>query len=315
MADKGEAQVQAAEPERHICIETVRFGRPRTLEGWRTTVASEFDVDIRLVVATVDEARRVGLPCLSEVAASLSFLGSAPVEILNVSITDSPPGHLPVGLVDSPEKKLDVKLTDSEGQPEPGREYTTILYPEFFKPQVPPTGLAVADLSFLTKRKPERVVRALRWMQKSYFADNPVDEFTYLMVAFESVSEMLKPAGAQYWRCGHCGAEVRQCPACQESTASKMTGAVSMREFVTQTMGWTGRDWRDVWGWRGKVLHGQADISMDEEHAIREYLPKLEQASIAAVKSVAGLAPGGAPTQVRQRVPFSDPHLEVKWHV
>jgi hypothetical protein len=132
------------------------------------------------------------------------------------------------------------------------------------------------------------------------------------MIAFESVSEILKAAGVQYWHCDVCGTEVQECPACKESTASKMTGKAAMREFVTQTMGWAGRDWRDVWGWRGKVLHGQADISMDEEHAIQEHLPKLEQAVLAAVKTVAGLPQDSPPRDVRRRVPFSDPYVEIK---
>jgi len=315
IAGKGKMQIQPAQPECHLYIEEVRFERPRTVEGWRTMIASEFDVDIRLAVGSLEEARRVGLPCLSEVSASLSFLGSAPVEILKASITDSPPGHFPAELVDSPGRKLDVRLTDSEAQLESGREYTTILYPEFFEPQVPPTEVAAADLGFLAERKPPEVLRALRWMRKSHFADNPLDEFTDLVVAFESVSGILKPAGVQYWRCGECGVEVRQCPTCSESTQSKMTGAAAMREFVTQTMGWTGRDWRDVWRWRSKALHGQVDVSVDEEHVIREYLPKLEEAVIAAVKTVVPLADDAAPTHVRHRVPFSDPSLEIKWHV
>jgi len=91
-----------------------------------------------------------------------------------------------------------------------------------------------------------------------------------------------------------------------------MTGATAMREFVVQSLGWSAKDWKTVWRWRCSLLHGEADISMDEEHAIQEHLPKLEEAAIAAVKRVAGLPPDGPPTNVRHRVPFSDPYIEIK---
>lgn len=310
----GEVQVPCAPRRRHRYIESVDFERPRTVEGWRTTPAGEYDVEIRLKAGSAQEACEVGLSCLGEVVAALSFLGSAPVEIVNAAVTDSPGGMMKVELVDSPGKTLDVNLTGSGG-PEPGREYTAISFGEVFGGGVPPTALPAGHAAFLFQRKSERVVRALRWIQRSHFMDSPLDEFTCLLVAFESVSEMLKPAGTQYWRCTACGSEVSECPVCKASTASKMTGAAAMREFVTVTLGWPLKDWRDVWRWRGKILHGETDISMHEEHAIRERLPKLEEAVIAAVKTVAGLPDDHPPTHARHRLPFSDPRLVIKWHV
>ena len=100
-------------------------------------------------------------------------------------------------VVDPQGKVTGVRPTGSGGGPEPGENYASIFYPEL-KSKVPPTAVAMADTVFLGERKPERVVRALRWIQKSYFTDNPLDEFTCLMVAFGSVSEMLAPAAVQY---------------------------------------------------------------------------------------------------------------------
>jgi hypothetical protein len=252
----------------------------------------------------------VGLPCLREVVAALSFLGSAPVEIIKVQvITDSPGGD--VRVVDSLGKVIGVKPAGSGPPPDPGAEYTSIVFPELFH-EVPPTAVAMADTVFLGERKPERVVRALRWIHKSYFTDNPLDEFTCLMIAFESVSEMLAPAAVQYWHCSGCDQDTTQCPSCGKSTEWKMTGATAMREFVVQSLGWSDKDWKTVWQWRCSLLHGEADISMDEEHAIQEHLPKLEEAVIAAVKTVMGLPADGPPTNGRYRVPFSDPYIEIK---
>jgi hypothetical protein len=289
--DMGRVQVPAAASEQHRYIQAVRLERPRLVKGWRTTPAAEYDVDLPLSVAGSEEARKVGLSCLGEVVAALSFLGSAPVEVVNVGITDSP-----------------------AGKPEALHEYTTIFLPEFFKGEIPPTKVPAAHAGFLLKRKPERVVRALRWVQKSHFANNPVDEFTFLMIALEAVSDLLKGPGVQHWRCRNCDREVVTCPLCGASTESKKSGETAMREFVA-SLGWPSKEWKAVWRWRCKIVHGDADISIDEEHAIRQRLPKVEEAVMMAVKTLTGLPPDHSPKHVRHRLPFSDPQLEVKWHV
>lgn len=291
IVDMGHVQVPAAPPGRHRYIQAIRLKRPRLVKGWRTTVASEYDVDLPLSVAAGEEARRVGLSCLGEVVAALSFLGSAPVEVVKAEITDSP-----------------------AGEPEACHEYTTIFLPEFFKAEVPSTRLPAAHTGFLLEPKPERVVRALRWIQKSHFTDSPLDEFTCLMIAFESVSHLLKAPGVQHWHCRNCSRDVVTCPFCGASTESKKSGETAMREFVA-SLGWAAKEWKTTWGWRCKILHGEADISIDEEHAIRERLPKLEEAVIAAVKTLTGLPDDHSPKHVRHRLPFSDPQLEIKWHV
>ncbi|MDP2949221.1 MAG: hypothetical protein Q8P22_06760 [Chloroflexota bacterium] len=287
----GEVGISPPANRRHECIRSLRLERPRTVEGRHSTVASEFDLKLLLEAATTEQARELAPRCMQEVAAGLSFLASAPADVRGISVTDASDRRLP------------------------GREYTTISYADEAKFEVPPTAVGATDAAFLILGKPERVVRALRWIQKSHFTESPLDEFTWLMVAFESVSEILKPGGVQYWRCAACGSEVSKCPACKASTESKMTGAVAMREFVTTTMGWALTDWRHVWEWRGKILHGQADISIEEEHAVRECLPRLEEAVVAAVKRVMELPDDHAPKHIRHRVPFSDAMLEVKWHV
>lgn len=293
--DMGRVQVPAAASERHRYIQAVRLERPRLVKGWRTSPAAEYDVDLPLSVADGEEARKVGLSCLGEVVAALSFLGSAPVEVVKVAITDSP-----------------------AGEPEACHEYTTIFLPEFLpesvKAKVPPTKVPAAHAGFLLKRKPERVVRALRWVQKSHFANNSVDEFTFLMIALEAVSDLLKGPGVQHWHCRNCDREVVTCPLCGASTESKKSGETAMREFVA-SLGWPPREWKTAWERRCKILHGEADMSIEEEHAIGERLPKLEAAVIAAVKGLTGLADRHSPTRVRHRLAFSDPQLEVKWHV
>jgi len=286
----GQVHIPARQDQRHERIGALTLERPRIVEGRRCARASEFDLKLAVEVASTAEARDVAPRCAEEVCASLAFLASAPAEVRGLSMTNAP------------------------DEPVPGTEYTTVSYADDMKFQVPPTAVAAADTAFLILPKAERVVRALRWMQKSHFSDNALDEFTCLMVAFESLSQLLKEGGTRYWHCSGCGHDVRRCPECGESTESKMSGVDAMREFVVGGLGWSERDWRTAWQWRCRLLHGEADISGDEERAVLPYLPRLEEALIAAIKQVSGLPQDHSPARGRHRVPFSHAHLVVCWH-
>jgi len=286
----GPGKVQIALPggRRHKCIRSLEMDRPRKVEGRLSTVASEFDLKLLLEAGDTEEARYLAPRCVQEVCAALAFLASAPADVRDVIVTNAP------------------------AEPVPGTEYTTVAY-SAAKSQVLPTVMAANDVAFLILRKPERVIRALRWIQKSHFTDNVLDEFTCLMVAFESVSQLLKAGDTRYWHCSACGEDIRECPACGESTESKMSGVDAMREFAVGSLGWSERDWRTAWQWRCRLLHGEADVSADEEHAVAPYLPQLEEGAIAAIKRVLGLPEEHLPARGRHRVPFSDPQLVINW--
>jgi len=286
----GPGKVPIARPAggRHECIRSLELDRPRKVEGRLSAVASEFDLKLLLGAGDTEEARYLAPRCVEEVCAALAFLASAPADVRDVSVTNAP------------------------DEPVPGMEYTFIGYAAT-KTQVRPTVMVAKDLAFLIFPKPERVIRALRWIQKSHFTDNVLDEFTCLMVALESVSQLLKAGGTRYWHCSACGEDIRECPACGESTESKMSGVDAMREFVVDSLGWSEKDWRTAWQWRCRLLHGEADVSADEEHAVAPYLPRLEEGVIAAIKRVLGLPKEHSPARGRRRVPLSDAQLVINW--
>lgn len=287
----GPGKVAIAQPAggRHECIRSLQLDKPRKIGGRLSTVASEFDLKLLLEARDTEEASYLAPRCVQEVCAALAFLASAAADVRDVRITNAP------------------------DEPVPGTEYTYIA-DAATKVQVRPTVMAVKDLAFLIFPKPERVIRALRWIQKSHFTNNVLDEFTFLMVAFESVSQLLKAGGTRYWHCSACGEDIRECPACGESTESSMSGVDAMREFVVDSLGWSERDWRTAWQWRCRLLHGEADVSTDEEHAVAPYLPQLEEGVIAAIKRVSGLPKEHSPARGRHRVPFSDAQLVINWH-
>ena len=99
MVGMGEAALEPGRSGRHTYIQGIRVEQPRTIPRWQATPASpeyapasEYDVELRLNVADAQQAGDVGIPCLREVVAALSFLGSAPADIVKVHITNSPGG-------------------------------------------------------------------------------------------------------------------------------------------------------------------------------------------------------------------------------
>jgi len=286
----GEFHISAPKGQQHECIQAVLLEKPRTVEGRHSTVASEFDLKLRFEASAPKQAHDRGTRCAQEVSAALAFLASASAEVQVSGVTSAP------------------------DEPVPGTDYTTLCYPVDGRSEVPPTTVPAKDMVFLILPKPERVTRALRWIEKSHLTDNALDEFTCLMVAFESLSQLLKEGGGRYWHCSKCHRDITQCPECGASTESRMSGVDAMREFVVGTLGWPGKGWTTVWKWRCRLLHGEADVSADEEHAVAPYLPRLEEAVVAATKKLSGLPPDHSPTHGRHRPPFSEAVLVLNWH-
>lgn len=288
--DEGGAKFPAIQGHSDDRMLVLQLDNPRIIGVKRGITGSEFDVKLRFQASDWNQAHDRGVRYAQEVSAALAFLASAPAEVQIASVTTAP------------------------DEPIPGTDYTTLIYPDKMANVPPPTTVPAQDMAFVLLGKPERVRRALRWIQKSHLTDNAVDEFTCLMVAFESLSHLLKAGGTRYWRCSKCESDIMQCPQCGESTELKMSGVEAMREFAVQTLGWTDKDWTTVWGWRCRLLHGETDISVDEEHAVISFLPALEEAVVAAIKKLTGLAPGHSPARGRFRPAFGEAVLQINWH-
>jgi len=249
-----------------------------------------YSARIELHTEDKDEAWDLGRRWAHDLAAVLSFLGSCRARVRAVSITNAPE------------------------KPAAGVPYTSMIVPDKAATVAPPQVVSPQELLFLLKDRPERLRRALAWLHKSRLAQDVVDEFLSLVVAFESMSGLLKPGRTRFWECPSCGRETRQCPACGASTESRMSGADALREFATARMGWSPAEWKNVWDLRSKLLHGQEDVSPDDR---REHLPalvpKLEEAVVTAIKMLSGLEADHAPRRLRTRPWFSDACLHVDW--
>lgn len=209
-----------------------------------------------------------------------------------------------------------VSISTAPAEPLGGVTYKSIIAADETAAFAPLQLISPHHLGFLLKRRPERLRRALGWLHKSRLAEDIVDEFLSLVVAFESMSGLLKKGRTRFWRCESCGEQVRECPKCGASTESRMSGADALQEFAVRVMGWSHRDWKRVWDLRSKLLHGQADVSPnDRGELLPSLIPTLEGAVVTAIKMLSGLEPGHAPRRLRTRPWFSDAVLHVEWTV
>jgi hypothetical protein len=250
----------------------------------------QFEARIELQAANEELAQDLGRRWAGDLASILSFLTGLGTEVKGVTITTAPQ------------------------EPTPGTKYRSIIPADYVGAVGPPELLLPEELTFLIRERPERLKRALGWLHKSRLAHDIVDEFVSLLVAFESMSGLLKEGGRRFWHCESCGRDVSRCPECGQSTESRMSGADALREFTTAQMGWSPREWGNVWKLRNKLLHGEADVSLEERRELLPSLvPRLEHAVVASIKMLSGLEPGHAPRRLRPRLPFSDPVLHVEW--
>jgi len=250
----------------------------------------QFEARMELQTASEGLAQDLGRRWAAHLAAILSFLGGCGTQAKGVAITTAPE------------------------EPAPGTKYRSMIPADWEGAVGPPELLLPEELTFLLRETPERLKRALGWLHKSRLARDIVDEFVCLLVAFESMSGLLKEGATRFWHCGSCGKDTRRCPECGQSTESKISGADALREFTTERMGWSGKEWSAIWKLRNKLLHGEADVSLEERREVLPSLvPKLEKAVVASIKVLSRLDPSHTPRTLRPRVPFSDAVLHVEW--
>ncbi len=274
----------SGQPGDSTCI---HFAQPRQIENatwvnWEHILPSavwDYDVSISFPARAENEAQAKAWSKVENIAARLSFLGSAPVRVESYgSITNAP---------ESPVK---------------GTQYTTIAltFDQASEGRRPPI-ISTEDSEFLpymlvpdalvTEGK-ERIERSMHWLQHSHFASTPTDEFMYLMLSLEAVSHLLRPP--------KLGAR---------------SGNPAMRDFVCAKLAWSPKEWNQIWKLRNRVFHGAEDLSSEQQQFITKYLPKLEEAVVNALRYLLKLARKTPPKALRQRGKFYGAKLHVEWTV
>jgi hypothetical protein len=233
---------------------------------------------------------------LDRVAASLSFGLSAPVIFLNHG-----------------------SLTNAPTEPLPGEEYTTLVRSRETAAEVPPPEGGDTDVvrqacvnSFVNEGM-ERVHRSMRWLQQSHYAQTPVEEFICIMIGLEAISGHLGEPPMHRWRCGTCRTETPSCPSCGTPTDRPGTGEAALRRFVCSQLGWPVEEWKAAWKLRNKLVHGHEDVSGSELNRVLSALPRIEHALISALRCILRLPTEAPPRRLRDRNPYYEAVLHVKW--
>lgn len=165
----------------------------------------------------------------------------------------------------------------------------------------------------LSAKGGDRIARSLRWLQHSYEASTVTDEFLYLMLSIEGISKLLGDPSKMFWRCERCETQYKTCPNCNLSTARETSGSALIREFLKKNLGWSGRQWNDLYAIRSKIAHGDQDLSKKDAIKLASALYELEKAVIAALKFVLKLPPEAPPKNIRQRDMFGGARLHVTY--
>jgi len=262
---------------------------------WRYSVEVEFDA------ASPDEAFYKGHEWMERIAARLSFLASAPVEIEEYGT-----------------------VTDCIDR-EPGRTYTAVITPaalstiqlegpkisdEYFEEVA--KFLAYERLSENAKVN-ARVTRSLQWLQHSYFARTDLDQFAYMFLALDAIAPLLPGEGRKHWHCRHCNAPTLQCPHCGESTESTESTSAKMRAVACDGIGLTPARWKEISDYRHHALHGGVELGMSEQAKARSLLHDMDRVVTSSLKACLAMTDACPPFNLRNRPNFEAAKLQLSY--
>jgi Apea-like HEPN len=281
----------------------IYFGVPTKIENksfrtWDGVMFSPlYDIPVELEFSSIqnekpeDELELIGHKKLENLAARISFIASAPVEVLpNAGLE---PLNNGTRVIDGVIHHRSVYVATEFGQFNPTKTVNNTGL-ETFK------GFFYYDK--LGKAGHERIERSLRWLLHSYKASTVIDEFISLMIAFEAISELLNESGEteSFWECKECEKEFKECPNCGASTGFDRPGNKRMQEFVVNHLKWSKRQWNNLWSLRSKISHGSKDISFEEEQQVAKSIGQTERAVNSALSFLMGL-PVSFPVNLRAR--------------
>lgn len=286
----------------------IHFSKPTKIEGapfvnWDHRIQTVYEYNISIsFLARKEEALGNACSRIENLASRLSFFCSAPVEIKSYG-----------------------SCTNAPVKPKPGTTYTvdSLSFDQAWtsgkilvinEPGIQSLGKFLIPDSLIPNGG-ERIERSIRWLHHSHFASTPIEEFMYLMLSFESLSNLIKEPKTYYWHCPKCEKDIISCPICGSSTSWSGSGNLAMKEFVCSKLKWNEKSWKEIWELRNKVFHGSQDLTFEQQQRIIHYLKPLEEAAIAAVgylirgkKSIPSL-------HGRERGGFFGARLHVEYHM
>ncbi len=151
----------------------------------------------------------------------------------------------------------------------------------------------IPDLAVELSALDRRQRAALDWYLKALAAPYQVDQFMFLWIAFEILSDLspIRVEGPFVTRCQH---EIAECPVCAKPTTRIVQGATRQR-YLIEGFGIGEEVARELWKTR-QILHGAEDF----DSAVMDRLPELSRCCApcvnTALKDALGVPPAVTPT-------------------
>ena len=145
----------------------------------------------------------------------------------------------------------------------------------------------IPDLAVELAALDRRQRAALDWYLKALAAQYQVDQFMFLWIAFEILSDLspLRVEGPLVTRCQH---EIAECPVCGNATSRVVQGATRKR-YLVEGFGLEDEVARELWRTR-QILHGSEDFDSAMMGRLAELCQVLRAVVNAALKHALGLA-------------------------
>jgi hypothetical protein len=243
-----------------------QFVGPKTTPGY-PTLQQQVQLKVR---ATENRVEAVLTESLANMAAVIIFASGRPFATSQPSLrTDSP------GIVgDAPYK--DIYLVGSHQVLQPPVTLPTEVLRYVFS--------ALGDLN---EQRGRRILRAMRWLAKAQSAEDEIDRFTYLAIAYEALVSLL-PLPPQN-------------KTALDAKNSVPSNADRLRHFAVEITNVESEKWKLVGRLRHELFHGGIDENLKSKTDLSGAIPALRETVVAAIRHVLGL-----PTNIPPENPFDD---------
>ena len=190
-----------------------------------------------------------------------------------------------------------------EGSAQPAPE---VLSTEFF------TNL-MAGRTLRGKLSP-KLLGSFRWFRKALeanLADHPEDEFICYWIALEMIATDFTEGKQRFMFCHICDTQFETCPNCGKSTATKAQVSDGIVNMFKKHLSWPKRRFRDLYGTRSKLMHGNKAISEEFRKELIERNGELRHALVTGYEVLLDFTVGSHPHALRLFF-YSDPSPQLR---
>ena len=150
-----------------------------------------------------------------------------------------------------------------------------------------------AQIDDVENDRGRRITRALRWLRRADLADDEIEEFAVIMMAYDGLKRLL-PQPSTGNKQGGRGRGTK--------AASKPGINATLRYWAVSRCGIAAADWKQIWDLRNALFHGDLTENADTRSKLSIAIPSLRLALSLALKDLLKL-PENAPPYL-EHTPF-----------